>query len=614
MKFFIRLLSMAVLLSTAFTAISQEDVPEYTVQIGSFVNPKPSDFAQLQALGFVYSTKRSSNYTDIYIGGLGTETEANALTDKLRTQGYSNAFVSRLNIEGGQSATVIQLITKRAGDKLNWEELTLAGPLYVLLNGNEIKIMTGIYPNVSTARTQLLRIQGLGYKDAFIKNVNNILLHEVTEFEMGGLAKKPLVPLDFIENPEQKPKSDMKIEAPKSYEDISVIFAPTAQESDMTPKGVPPSQISKSNALPTEASKAAQPNTKAHTAAASTDAASAGGPPFQAGLPDIRPNIKRTSALELQKVLKAEGVYKGSLDGYYGKGTRASYEQALSTNQQLQKYRLLAKYMASPADNAPKGSVQYLINTLWDDPKTALDGLELSKSPLAKAYRAYFLFVNDGASRDVNNLMNEAIKEAFAAKKGAGFPKFDPSATYAYYDLGQLLQHLRYLHEVSAEKAAAPCWLFRKHPGDALKAFGPQQGYVSHLKLQTCGGFWEWEEVQLLNAIARDLCGQSQVSEALCAISQSDLAQLYLTPKAVGDDERKALDTWNTQLWKGIDGWSSRDPMLMELATALKISYFQSWALFEDFFMNEGFNEKEARTLGLAAMKALVGHYLDRFV
>lgn len=613
MKFLIRFLSLTVLLSIAFIARSQEEVPEYTVQIGNFVNPKPSDFAQLQSLGFVYSTKRPSNYTDIYIGGFGTEAEANAVVDKLRAQGYSNAFVSRLNIEGGQSATVIQLITKRIGDKINWDELAQVGPIYVVLNGNEIKIMTGLFPDLAGAKAQIPRIQKLGYKDAFPKNVNNVLLHEVTEFEMGGPAKKPLIPLDLVEKPAEKTLPDARAEAPKSYEDVAIVIPPSQpkNEPELTAKGLPATEKAKNDQPAAEKAKETTPATeKAKEAKPSLPSEVL----FQATLPDIRPNVKRTSALELQKVLKAEGSYKGSLDGFYGKGTRTAYEQALASNRQLQKYRLLAKYMASPADDAPKSSVQYLINTLWDDPKTALDGLELSKAPIAKAYRAYFLFVSDGASKDVNGLMNEAIKEAFAGKKGVDFPKFDPSATYAYYDLDQLLQHLRYLHEVSSEKPAAPCWLFRKHPGGALKAFGPQQGYVSNLKLQSCGGFWEWEEVRLLNTIAQDLCGQGQISEAQCAKSQSDLAQLYLTPKVLSDDERKALEAWNTKLWNGIDAWASRDPMLGELATALKISYFQSWALFEDFFMNEGFNEKEAKALGLSALKALVGPHLERFI
>jgi hypothetical protein len=313
----------------------------------------------------------------------------------------------------------------------------------------------------------------------------------------------------------------------------------------------------------------------------------------------------------LQKALKSEGSYKGSLDGFYGKSTRSAYELALTNNRQLQKYRILAKYMAAPAEDAPKGSVQFYINNLWDDPKAAVDGLAASKVPIARAYRAYFRYANEGQSKEVNWMMNEAIKEAFVGKKPAS-SKFDPTVRYAYEDIDQLLTHLRYIHEASPDGPSAPCWLFRKHPGPALKAFGPAEG--SNLKLQACGGFWEWEEVKVLDAIARDLNGSSQTSEAAIAKSQSQLAQLYLTPKPLTDDERKALEAWNAKLWQGIEGWSSRDPMLAEIATAMKISYLQAEVLFEDFFMDEGFNEREAKALGLQAMKVLVGHHLERFI
>ena len=596
MKYLIRLFSLALLVFTAVTAIAQEDVPEYTVQIGNFVNPKPSDFSQLQSLGFVYATKRPSNYTDIFIGGYGAETEANKIVESLKSKGYDNAFVSRLNIEGGQSVTIIQLITKRAGDKISWEELAQAGPLQVLLNGAQVKISTGIFPDVATAKAQLGRIQQLGFKDAFVKNVNNALLHEVTEFETGGAAKKPLIPLDFTEKPaDTQPLADAKkTEIPVGYEDVTII-APSKNGDELTAKGVE------------------LPAAKAAPAAAKTVAAEpASVISFSPNVPDIRAGVKRTSAIELQKVLKAEGAYKGSLDGYYGKGTQTAYEQAYNANRQIQKYRILAKYTAQPSGDAAKGSVQYLINTLWDDPKTALDGLETSKAPVAKAYRAYFLFVRDGASRDVNSLMNDALKAAFAGKK-ANIPNFDPNATYAYYDIDQLLQHMRYIHQASPEQPAAPCWLFRKHPGPALKAFASASG-SGELKLQNCGGFWEWDEVKVLSVMAHDLCAQSQCSEAKAAEAQQELARLYLAPKALSDDERKALEAWNTNAWKGIDAWANRDPMLSELTTAMKISYFRTEVLFEDFFMDEGFNEKEAKALGLAALKALVGNHFDRFI
>jgi hypothetical protein len=613
----IRVFIFAVLFLSAFAATAQEEVPEYTVQVGNYANPKPGDFAQLQSHGFLYSVKRP-NHTDIFMGGYMTEKEANEALATLQLFGYSNAAVTKLNVDGGQSVAVIQLATKRLGDKINWEEYLTAGQLHVLLSGKQIRIFTGTFPDLPSAKAHLAKIQKVGFKDAFVRNVNNVLLHEAGDFEMGGAPKRPLIPLVF-EEPKKEEKSaeptkpvvePKKEEVPKDYDAVATVPTTKAEEE---PKAKPAEVTPKGGEIKAEPEKKAPEKAEPIQKEPVKAAVEATPVPvsFEADLPDIRPNVKRTSAYELQKALKSEGSYKGSLDGFYGKSTRNAYDQALANNRQLQKYRILAKYMASPADDAPKGSVQAYINTLWDDPKAAVDGLADSKAPIARAYRAYFRYANEGQSKEVNWMMNEAIKEAYAGKKPAS-PKFDPTVRYAYEDIDQLLTHLRYIHEASPDGPSAPCWLFRRHPGPALKAFGPAEG--SNLKLQACGGFWEWEEVKVLDAIARDLNGASQTSEAAMAKSQSQLAQLYLTPKALADDERKALEAWNAKLWQGIEGWSSRDPMLAEIAAALKISYLQTEVLFEDFFMDEGFSEREAKALGLQAMKVLVGHHLERFI
>jgi len=562
----------------SFTVGAQEALPQYTVRIGSFTNPKPADFSALHNLGFVYAKERPSTHTDVFIGGYTSKNEAGGMVEILKSKGHDNAGVSDLNVKGGNATTMIQLATRSVGDDIDWGKFMQAGQVYVLLEDKSIKIFTGIFPDDKTAREQLSRIREMGFDGAFPKVVNNALLHEVSEFEMGGSVKKPLIPLDFSGRP-PAPKKEAK-PAPATYEDIAILV-PAKSGGELTAKGSP---AAKAVATPSQA------------------------------LPDIRPNVKRTSALQLQKILKAEGTYQGSLDGYYGAGTKTSYAIAAGRNRQLQKYRVLAEHFAKPANDAPKGSLQYYINTLWDDPKTALDGFEASKAPIAKAYRAYFLFVNDGANADVNQLMNEAITQAFAGKKTT-FPKFDPMATYAYFDLDQLLLHIRYLHEVSVGNLAVPCWIFRKHSAAALQAFGPQAGRVgSNLSTGTCGGFWEWEEVQLLNAICLDICPAAERNLAKDHESQSALASLYLTPKAPGSEESNALEAWNTSLWKGIDAWSSRDPMLQEMNTALKLAYFQTWVLLEDFYMNEGFSAKESKALALEALKAIVGSHLARFI
>ena len=592
MNLSIRIFSLFFFLITAFVGNAQ-DVPDYTVQVGNFVNPKPADFEQLSSLGFLYATQRADSHTDVYLGGFTSDDAANKVANKLKSQGYTNAFVSQLNTEAGKSETVIQLDTRTAGDKINWEKYLKAGKVYVLLNGKQVKILSGGYASIDAAKAALPNIKSLEFDDAFIKKVNNALMHEVGEFEAGGVAKKPLIPLDFTEKEEAVTKTENRRldDVPTSFENESIIVpkGESLEKPVLTAKG----------AGTTSAKKTVNKEPAFD---------------FRAKMPEIRAKVKRTSALELQKVLKAEGTYKSSLDGYYGKGTRAGYNLALSTNRQLQKYSIIARHSDIPVADAPTSTLQSSINNLWQDPQTALNALEKSKAPIAKAYRAYFLFSTDGHSFEVNTLMNQALKEAGQKDVRATLPVFDPYATYDYRDMNQMLTHLRYIHETTREDVTVPCWMFRRHPGTALKAFGEISGIKSSLSMQTCGGFWEWQEVQLLNAIASDLCTSGHTSDSKIANSQTELAQLYLSPESMGWKERKALMDWNDTVWKGIDGWAVRDPLLAEIGTALKISYYQTYVLLEDFYMDEGFDEKDSKGLALAALRALVGHHFDRFI
>lgn len=563
------------LFSNTFLSTAQNTQPEHTIHIGTFINPKPDDFKHIRSLGFLYSRTQPNNYSDIMMGGYMDAESARAVVEQLKNQGYHSPYVTNLNLKEGNNVAVIQLGIKNVQKEIDWSRYFKLDKLYVIIQQNTLKIVTGIYPDIAAAKADLSNVRAKGFSDAFPKSVNNALLHEITTFETGG-AKRALIPLDFSDAQAKNSNKGSKEEmTPKGYEEETIL-----------PKGanIKTESKSKSNSI----SNAVK-------------------------IPDIRADLKRTSALELQKVMKELKVYNSFLDGYYGKGTRIAYKKAASQNRQLKKYRLLAKAQEfGTADEQPEG-LQYFINNLWDETAAALGGLESSNAPIAKAYRAYYSFNTSGISQEVNNLMNTAIRAAFAGKKLENFPRFDYNATYAYTDLDQLLLHLRYIHEVSVDKPAAPCWLFKRHPGAALRAFDASERNAD-FRVQNCGGFWEWENIQVLHAIALDLCAQNDIDSEEMAKDHSDLSRLFLTPKTLSAAEQKALTTWNKNLLSGIAGWSFKDPMLKEISVAFKLSYFQTQVLLEDHFMDGGFKEKEAKGMALAVLKVLVGHHLERFV
>ncbi len=565
------------LLVFALSAFGQNKEPAYTVQIGTFVNPKPEDFKSLQPLGFVYAVPQMQNQANVFIGGFTDQLEAEKLAETLRSPqyGYTNARMVELNTEGGHYYTMVQLEILTAGKEIDWEPYLQLGRIYVVLEDKAIKVYTGIFPDRATASGELSRIRKAGYEDAFVKDVNNVLLHEIGDFEIGPRQKKPLIPLNFDRPPEESVATKKKMVT----QPAEVVVA---QPEMLTAKGVemaPPAAPVKKPAVN-----------------------------LSATLPDIRSNVKRQSAVQLQKVLKTLGAYSGKADGYYGPNTRAAYERAVADNRQLKKYRILARYYYAPANSAKPGSVQWAINSLWEDSPDALDILKQSSLPVAKAYRAYFEFVTKGPGTTVNELMNSAIKQAFANVKSE-FPRFDPSATYAYVNIGQLILHLRHVQQVSPQEIEAPCWLFSKHPGPALEAFSASSQTLG-LHMQNCGGFWDWEEVQLLHAIAQDIGAQDHPAHS----STPMLASYFLNPEAPDAATQQELAKWSATLWSSLNAWSSRDPMFTDMVNALKITWFQTQVLLEDYYMNYGLKANEATALALATIKAIAGEDLKRFM
>ena len=162
-----RIFSSFFFLLIAFAGNAQ-DVPDFTVQVGNFVNPKPADFEQLSSMGFLYAIQRSDSHSDVYLGGFSSDEAANQIVGKLKRKGYTNAFVSKLNTEAAPSETVVQLDTKTAGDKIDWEKYLTVGKIYVLLNGKQIKILSGGHASIEAAKAQLPNIKAKGFNLSLI--------------------------------------------------------------------------------------------------------------------------------------------------------------------------------------------------------------------------------------------------------------------------------------------------------------------------------------------------------------------------------------------------------------------------------------------------------------
>ena len=563
----------------------------FTIHVGTFVQAQLSDFNNIRQYGFLYAEKFQNNLLQVYMGEFPSEAAANALLGQVKTNGYPDAYVTRRNLQQGEKVHIIQLALSAVGEDIDWQSYLKAGPLYALLSGKQVKIVTGVFGNIEEANQRLSIVKKLGYADAFVKAVNNIYLHPISTFEAGGELVAPEV--EFV------------VEAPETAQPIAE--EPTEKEE---PKTIEDEPVAEEAVVETPAEEptppAAEPIPESYD-----EVMTARSPlladPLSTPLPGIRKNVKRTSAIELQKVLKKEGTYTGSLDGYYGKGTQGGYEKIMANNRQIRKYQTLAQHSDQLVAKAAPSALQAAISGLAENPNRFLKHLENSQAALAKAYQAYYYFATRGASPQVDDWMNTAIKTAFKGQKST--TPFDHKATYAYKDLDQLLLHLAYIHSVSGKEAAVPCWLFQRHPEKANEAFGNIGTYA----MESCEQFTQWAPLRLLTTIAADLDPNPAVSQSLLAPYASIRSGLFVAPVVLTREEQKAIEAWNTSLWKGLDEWAAADPVHQKWCTPLKVAYYQSMVLLEDHYMDRDFKPLEAKGLALSVMQTVVAPYLDGY-
>ena len=323
--------------------------------------------------------------------------------------------------------------------------------------------------------------------------------------------------------------------------------------------------------------------------------------------PAIRGNVKRTSVMELQKLLKNEKHYTSSLDGLYGKGTTRGWETMLSENGIFQKQ--LGYQECGIVHLQPKGVsniLQNYINTLRTNTAIAVKGLETEKAPIAKAYRAYHLLAANGNPMAINQLMNQAIKETFKNKRIQNNPAFDYTATYSYEDMDQLILHLGYLHRVTPE-VAVPMWLFTEHPRETGVAFKFGTG---NYNIAGVDHLYDWEELKLLRQIVQDLSTEQPTAAELDRAA-AQRAALLLASQPLDAQARADVLNWNKSFWYSVDAWSKKASILKKWSLPLKASYLQSQIRLEDYYMNKGLSSEQATGHAILTLKTMVAPYLN---
>lgn len=546
----------------------------YTIVVGTFLNAQLSDFESIQPYGLVYARELDGDLFQIMLGGFGKHSEAEQIRQQITSKGYVGAFVQERFANEGRLVPVIQIATRPVSQKVEWEQFMQVGELYVLPGKDVNKFVTGIYASMDDAKLALPAVRQLGFQDAFVKQVNTVIMQPVDDFMTGGVEAIKVTQ----EEPATNVASLTNKNIPPAYDDI------------------PPSYDN-------------QPITQPQQAAFNLP--DPGSATFNT--PNLHPRVKRTSVLELQKTLQEKGIYTSTLDGLYGNGTASAYEQFKLDNREFQKYLILAEYMEMPDQSTEETTLQNAIDNLLNTPE-ARAVVERSIHPMGKAYYAYMLFQTIGPGPEVNALMNSAIQESYAGKRLTEAPPFDFTATYAYSNLTQVILHIHYIHSAPGANFSIPCWLFQQHPTETTQAYATYATFSGgDFPLQFCDQFMSWESVKALHAMAVDM-NTGNANNQKIAAATSRRAELFLAPQPVTDSEKLILEQWNANLWRNLDEWALRDPMNNRLITTFKTLYYQSYSRFEDYFMDKGFNAEQAKGMAVMTLFTVVGYHMERFV
>lgn len=324
-----------------FATLSAQDY--YSAFVGSFVNARPQDFAEARSLGFIYTQTNTDQLEEVYLGQYPSQEKAASIVQSLQDLGFSNAQVVSGYYGNPADVAVIQIATRYNTKNIDWAKLSNAGSLNVLLADGNIKVLSGTFLDVDAAKAELPKIRSLGYSDAFVKVVKRGQLLPVTAIATG--IKENLIPLEL---------SDAPVPAPAPPQTTTSTVRPEPTNTGIQPNSgtrVPsePTAVIEEPEVPyvprpAEATPSTIPAEAAVTTAKTPAITTAGATP---NLPSIRGDVKRNTVTDLQGVLKAEGYYTSTLDGYYGGGTTSAYERMLKEDQQIQKYRLLVPHYAS---------------------------------------------------------------------------------------------------------------------------------------------------------------------------------------------------------------------------------------------------------------------------
>lgn len=143
----------------------------YAIQLGASAQPNLAKYKSLKRYGHLYTVDANNGMQRIMLGKFTSRTKADKALKSVKAKGFKDAFVSGGKVSGSKVYTV-QYASYLSTDKINWNKLQEVGMAQIDAADGKIKVLSGTFSEKSTADEHARGLRGMGYKDAFVRQVN----------------------------------------------------------------------------------------------------------------------------------------------------------------------------------------------------------------------------------------------------------------------------------------------------------------------------------------------------------------------------------------------------------------------------------------------------------
>lgn len=155
----------------------------FSIQLGVFTEPQPESFQALASLGMIYIENVSgSNLKKVMMSKFEDKETAVVFLEKVKARGFDDAFIAKRVVGDSKVVKTVQLASFSAGRKIDLSSAKDLGNIYLHIKQDEIRVLTGFFIDITSAKIALDKARNNGFPSAFMKDTDMIWLEPLSDF------------------------------------------------------------------------------------------------------------------------------------------------------------------------------------------------------------------------------------------------------------------------------------------------------------------------------------------------------------------------------------------------------------------------------------------------